>query len=374
MSTSYDPEFEIRKDLLTCKHVDDITMGGKDQSIDQYTKEVEKIFGKCKMNKRQFTNCGVRYTMLDNHDIALDQDEYISTLRPIVSSELTGAPADKDATKNVTDLFVSLRGALAYTTLTQAWIQVYIVSLQRIQQPKNIDIRRLNAVTRKLRQEPKKLIFSAMTCTGTLDLHTDSGYRRVEDAEDHKGYGMRGLCLLRRGDRPNNKGKAVHLLDSVCKSHRLTVRSSYGAEMLAAAHGYDDAYPTLLTLIELKQGVLKPETLKRYRETGGLNLVLKVTLTIDAEGVYKSLTSRDLKTPAEKTLLGHVCWLREMLTLGLINTLQWCDTRDMTADGHTKGSIDRELLLEVMIGKQSFKHDTQRHTPHRKTEVQWRTQ
>ena len=374
VSTSYDPEFEIRKDLLTCKHVDDITMGGKEQSIDQYTKEVEKIFGKCKMNKRQFTNCGVRYTMLDNHDIALDQDEYISTLRPIVSSELTGAPADKDATKNVTDLFVSLRGALAYTTLTQAWIQVYIVSLQRIQQPKNIDIRRLNAVTRKLRQEPKKLIFSAMTCTGTLDLHTDSGYRRVEDAEDHKGYGMRGLCLLRRGDRPNNKGKAVHLLDSVCKSHRLTVRSSYGAEMLAAAHGYDDAYPTLLTLIELKQGVLKPETLKRYRETGGLNLVLKVTLTIDAEGVYKSLTSRDLKTPAEKTLLGHVCWLREMLTLGLINTLQWCDTRDMTADGHTKGSIDRELLLEVMIGKQSFKHDTQRHTPHRKTEVQWRTQ
>ena len=100
-----------------------------------------------------------------------------------------------------------------------------------------------------------------MTCTGTLDLHTDSGYRRVEDAEDYKGYGMRGLCLLRRGDRPNNKGSAVHLLDSVCKSHRLTVRSSYGAEMLAAAHGYDDAYPTLLTLIELKQGVLKPETL-----------------------------------------------------------------------------------------------------------------
>jgi hypothetical protein len=32
------------------------------------------------------------------------------------------------------------------------------------------------------------------------------------------------------------------------------------------------------------------------------------------------------------------------------------------------------LLLEVMIGKQSFKRDTQRHTPHRKAEVQWRTQ
>ena len=42
------------------------------------------------------------------------------------------ACAEKDATKAVTDLFVSLRGALAYTTLTQAWMQVYIVALQRI--------------------------------------------------------------------------------------------------------------------------------------------------------------------------------------------------------------------------------------------------
>jgi len=44
---------------------------------------------------------------------------------------------------------------------------------------------------------------------------------------------------------------------------------------------------------------------KRCREEGGL--AIKVVLTIDAEGVHKSLTSRDLKTPAEKTLLGHVC-------------------------------------------------------------------
>jgi hypothetical protein len=134
--------------------------------------------------------------------------------------------------------------------------------------------------------------------------------------------------------------------------------------MLAASHGYDDAFPTLVTLVELKHGVLKPEELKGYREYGGL--ALTVILTIDAESVYKSLTSRDLKTPAEKTLLGHVCWIRELLQLRLIESLQWCDTRDMTADGHTKGCIDRHLLLELMKGQQVYKHDVQKYTPWRR--------
>ena len=172
---------------------------------------------------------------------------------------------------------------------------------------------------------------------------------------------MRGMNVMRRGTRLDGNGQAVHLLDSICKSHRLQIRSSYGAEMLAAAHGLDDAYPTIVTLHELTEGVLSPEALKNLRELGGL--CISVVLTIDAESVYKSLTSRDLKVPTEKTLLGHVSWLRECLDLGIIRKLQWCDTRDMTADGHTKGSIDRELLLKVMSGSQSYSHDLKTFIP-----------
>ena len=112
-----------------------------------------------------------------------------------------------------------------------------------------------------------------------------------------------------------------------------------------------------------KHGVTKPEQLKKFREEGGLSLT--VYLTIDAESVFKSVTSRDLKTPAEKTLLGHVLWLRELLQLRLIESIQWCGTRDMTADGHTKGCIDRALLLDLMRGKQVYRHEVKRHTPHR---------
>ena len=119
-STSCDLEFEIKEDLLTAKHVNDINMSGRESLIDHYVSKVEKVFGKRKLNKRQVTNCGVQYTQKDNGDIALDQDVYVGTVRPIMISELTGAPAEHEATKNVADMFVSLRGALAYTTLTQA--------------------------------------------------------------------------------------------------------------------------------------------------------------------------------------------------------------------------------------------------------------
>jgi len=245
-------------------------------------------------------------------------------------------------------------------------MQVYIVSLQRVQQPKNLDVRRLNAIVRKLQKEPKKLTFPAMTCTGEIDLHTDSGYRMMTEVDDVKGYGMRGLNVLRRGIRRDLSGEAIHLLENIARTHKLTIRSSYGAEALAAAHGFDDAYPTIVTISELKLGVITPTKLKQYREEGGLPI--KVTLTTDAESVYKSLTSRDMKTPTERTLLGHICWIRELLQLGLIDTIQWCDTRDMTADGHTKGSIDRELLLEVMAGRQHFKHEVKKYVPHRKSQ------
>ena len=119
----------------------------------------------------------------------------------------------------------------------------------------------------------------------------------------------------------------------------------------------------MVTLFEFIYGVISPEELKLYREQGGLKLI--VIMTTDAESAYKSLTSRGLKTPAEKTLLGYVSRIRALLQLKVIEAIQWCDTRDMTADGHTKGCIERDLHLEVMSGHQAYKHDVKRYSPYR---------
>eukprot|EP00973_Karenia_brevis_P047917 6650191-Karenia_brevis.AAC.1 len=61
--------------------------------------------------------------------------------------------------------------------------------------------------------------------------------------------------------------------------------------------------PPFITAVKLGDGVLLTGKLKDFREYGGVPL--KVILTLDAESFFKSITSCDLKTPAEKTLLGH---------------------------------------------------------------------
>eukprot|EP00959_Pyramimonas_sp_CCMP1952_P242661 5072050-Pyramimonas_sp.AAC.1 len=159
----------------------------------------------------------------------------------------------------VTDVFVSLRCALAHALINQMCWMVYGVFLQRVQEPTNLQVRRLNAITRKLQACPKKIVYQAMTPIGKVDLHIDSGYRRLSGGadDDVKGYGIRRANLLRRGSTPSGK-PVVHLIDAHCKSHLLQVRSSSSAETRAAAHIFEDCYPTTVTLDGLRAGPLTP--------------------------------------------------------------------------------------------------------------------
>ena len=52
--------------------------------------------------------------------------------------------------------------------------------------------------------------------------------------------------------------------------------------------------------------------------------------------VFAAVTAVFVKTPAEKSLLCHVQFLRELLDRGVLAAIVWLDTRDMLADGLTK--------------------------------------
>eukprot|EP00959_Pyramimonas_sp_CCMP1952_P132263 2765362-Pyramimonas_sp.AAC.1 len=95
-------------------------MAGTEDTIGKCVKCVEDRFGKCKFNKHTCTNCVVGCTKDEDGNVTLDQDEYIKHLRPIRHPESTRADADAQAPKMVADMFVGLRGALAYALITQA--------------------------------------------------------------------------------------------------------------------------------------------------------------------------------------------------------------------------------------------------------------
>ena len=47
----------------------------------------------------------------------------------------------------------------------------------------------------------------------------------------------------------------------------------------------------------------------------------------------------------------------EFMANGIIEHVQWCGTRDMTADGLTKGAVDRSTLHALMDGVQVLQHE-----------------
>ena len=78
--------------------------------------------------------------------------------------------------------------------------------------------------------------------------------------------------------------------------------------------------------------------------------MIRTRVMIDAKSVYESLKASVFKPPAEQSLSGHVLWLREMHDKSLVDDIVWTDTRDMYADGLTKGVIKRDALYEAMSG------------------------
>ena len=126
---SSDPECEVKHRingklvLMIAKHVDDIKIIGEEAEVQRLIAAIE--------HDPDFTCVGIHHVRSRDGTITLDQNEYISAMKPIVHPDLVGKPADEPCTETITRLYLSLLGAVAYTLLTQHWIAVYVISLQR---------------------------------------------------------------------------------------------------------------------------------------------------------------------------------------------------------------------------------------------------
>jgi hypothetical protein len=145
-----------------------------------------------------------------------------------------------------------------------------------------------------------------------------------------------------------------HLLDSQCRGHKHVTRCSFSSETRAAVVAADELIAMSLTLHEVKQGPLTATEAVKWRDEG-LSLV-KTILTVDSMSLWSAVAAMVVRIPTEKNLAVHMFWLKELLVSKAISLLRWCDTRDMTADCHTKGSIDRACIIKLMTGEFSFAH------------------
>ena len=362
--TFYDREFELKHDkhgqliVANVKHVDDLKLIGPEAEVEAVIAELEAVFGKLKRNYKDFTNCGIRHRQHDNGSVELDQDEYIAALIPIAHPQLVGAKAEEPASEVLIQLFWSLLGAVAYTLMTQHWIAVYVIALQReTSSPKIIHIRRLNAVVRALQKCPAHIVYPRMECVKHLLAHSDSGFSKEQD----KGYGIRGANIMRQGKSKSTGNKVYHLLDSVSRSHKNVTRSTFSSETLACVACADDLIPMLVTFHEMEKGTVTAAQARELRENG--NFAFKSTLSVDAMSLFTAIAAHTVKIPSEKNLAIHLFWLRELLDRKVLSHLEWCDTRDMSSDCHTKGSIARDVILNLMKGMLSYTQAVKTYPP-----------
>ena len=352
--TTFDKELEVRHDkdasgvlrisAIAGKHVDDIKIGGKPSVITQIIDGLEAVFGKLTYSRETFTNTGIRHKLMADHSVQMDQDEYIQALKPIAHPSMVGLSGETALSDVLTALFWSLLGAAAYFLLTQFHMAVYIVALQRkTKSPQVIHIRRLNAVVRIAQKRPARLTYQFMTPTDTVESHADSGFNK----EQENGYGIRGANMKRHG--LNKRRELIyHYLDSQCRSHKHVTRDSFSSEVRAVVVAADDLLCLALTLHELKYGPVSATEARRIRDEGQCGIT--TILSTDSMSLWSAVAALVVRIPTEKNLAVHLFWLKELLDTRALTTLRWVDTRDMHADGHTKGSVPRDAILQLMSG------------------------
>ena len=119
----------------------------------------------------------------------------------------------------------------------------------------------------------------------------------------------------------------------------------------------DTMLPIAITLHEIAEGPVSRRQAMEFSEGPGLHHELEVYT--DAYNLVSTLSTAQLKPPAEKSFITHLLWLKDKLTAGVLRRLTWCDTRDMTSDGHTKGSISRDALRALAAGTRTITHPTE---------------
>ena len=189
-----------------------------------------------------------------------------------------------------------------------------------------------------------------MECARELEVHADRAFSK----EDDRGYAIKGINIMRKGyDRATGEVR-WHLLESAAQSHKNVVRSTFGAELFAVTGAADQLIPLLVTFEELTRVPRSLTESKRLREEGGW--CYKSLLVTDYMSWFQAVLTMKAKIPSEKSTALHLFWLRELIRKQIVSGIRWCDTRDMTADGHTKGNFSRDHLLDLMVGRFEYKH------------------
>jgi hypothetical protein len=342
---------------LMAKHVDDLKMAGLRDIIIKIIQLIEQVFGKLKIEWNNFTNCGVRHTQdPKTKGVIMDQNDYVKGIKLCESSDLSAKGIDTLCDTPLHHQYWSVLGAVAYAVMTRPDIAVFVAALQRCSHaPKIIHCKRLNAVIRWAQRNPKGIAYNPFDCKAThLRMISDAAFKREEDS----GHSMRGACYVRCPGVSDNDfviSKPGHLIETVARQQRRVTRATFTSELQGGCDTMDKGFLLLQALDEMQTGRISAQEAMERRNNGGF--AVPGAIYLDALSVYAAITATFVKTPADNGVLIHCLYIRELLDYAVLHALIWQDTRDMLADGLTKGVVDRQALHDAMDGLIKIHHE-----------------
>jgi len=189
--------------------------------------------------------------------------------------------------------------------------------------------------------------------------------------EELDGHSMRGAAYVRCPGNAyedfTNKDCVDHLLEWVARQQRRVTRSTFTSELLGGCDTLDKGLLYQLCLEHIASGETSAMTGWKRSQEGGWKV--PCALYLDAMSVTAAITATFVKIPADNSAYMQCLYIRELLEHGVLGALVWQDTRDMVADGLTKGAIEREALHKLMAGLCQATHEMKAWRPTTKSSL-----
>ena len=339
------PRRRIRMALST--HVDDLKGSATRKDAESLLAHLQKEVGTCSQEWQQMTHTGIEHVQSDK-GVYAHQTKYAQQLMPMDISSIKGQPDETDAPGDFPSRYMSLLGGLAWLVLTRVDLAVYVQALQRrAHSPRVVDCKRINTVVRYAKRKAIGIMYGKLTGPQCITVFSDAAFKA--QPEESSGLALRGCTVLLAEAAPEQlmaTGGRCHLLEYVCRRQRRVVRSTYSAELNGLIDSIEIAILVQFLLHQVWYGCDQgSDALAKSQEDGGLRPLIKAAT--DAKAVFDSVAAPDICDPAECSLKLHLIALRNKIAYGIVDSLWWSDTRDMLADGLTKGSVNRMALQMV---------------------------
>jgi len=342
---------------IVSSHVDDAKGGAEPEVYAALKEKLESKYGKMKWEVGDFEHTGVKHEKIED-GYALHQEHYAKQLRPLSVDEVAHSDAEDAAPEQLAGPFISLVCGMAWLLLTCPAIAVYISYLQRhLKSPKVRHLKEANRVLRYVKKHPGRLVYKRLQGKLRFVVISDSAFH----AGEHDGLAIRGaFFVLMDGNGKTTPGGNGSIVDYVTKKQGHVCRATFGAELHGLLDAVSHALKLLSCITEVEHGIRTAEQLVEMQERGGY--VYELHACVDAKSVFDICAGPGDPHPADEHLTVHVLKVKEWLRNAALRVLWWIDTRDMLADGLTKGKCPRDGIEDfTRQGTWQLEHEAKRH-------------